>query len=260
MIQMKMRDEQYINLIRLDPIEIGQSVQAVVAGMDPNIQHDGHAAKFEDVAGSADFLARPQGGDGHDILHVGWFLCLFVYMLTGMDNSARWLSGEVVVAALCGRGWQCNTHDGIHFWTPRAHPSSARTQHHTREAKQKSSPHHSTYEVPRSVPTNLIIITPISSTMAETKTDEEQIPDMSLLDITDGENERKIPAAKFIEDIAAFTASFSPPASAELLIGAYSELHSKYKRYELTLTRKRKLIDSYFIIRRLHSPPPQKRI
>ena len=71
--------------------------------------------------------------------------------------------------------------------------------------------------------------------------EEEKIPDMSLLDITDGENERKIPVAKFIDDIGDFSASFDPPASAELLIGAYTELYNKYKTYEATLTRKREL-------------------
>jgi prefoldin subunit 5 len=74
----------------------------------------------------------------------------------------------------------------------------------------------------------------------EAEVAEVEIPDMSLLDITDGENERKIPAAKFIDDIGQFSASFKPPASAELLIGAYSELHNKYKTFEATLTRKRK--------------------
>lgn len=69
---------------------------------------------------------------------------------------------------------------------------------------------------------------------------EEDIPEMTLLDITDGENERKIPVAKFVEDIETFSKSFQPPASAELLIGAYSELHEKYKTYEGSLTRKGK--------------------
>lgn len=70
------------------------------------------------------------------------------------------------------------------------------------------------------------------------ETKAEDIPDLSLLDITNGENERKIPVAKFVEDIGQFSASFTPPASAELLIGAYSELHTKYKMYESSLTRK----------------------
>jgi len=62
--------------------------------------------------------------------------------------------------------------------------------------------------------------------------------DMSLIDITDGENERKIPIAKFIEDIGSFATSFAPPASAELLIGAYTELYNKYKTYEANLANK----------------------
>ncbi|CAB9507926.1 Prefoldin subunit 3 [Seminavis robusta] len=67
---------------------------------------------------------------------------------------------------------------------------------------------------------------------------EENIPDMSLLSITDGENERGIPVVKFIDDVGAFAESFTPPASAELLIGAYTELHSKFKTYEISLTQK----------------------
>ena len=76
--------------------------------------------------------------------------------------------------------------------------------------------------------------------MGDNKADDEQFPDMSLLDITEGENERKIPVAKFIDDIGAFSASFEPPASSELLIGAYTELHNKYKTFEATLSRKGK--------------------
>jgi hypothetical protein len=78
------------------------------------------------------------------------------------------------------------------------------------------------------------------SIIAQKQEEEEDVPDMSLLDITQGENERGIPIAKFIDDIDAFTASFTPPASAELLIGAYSQLHAKYKNFEGNLTNKRK--------------------
>ena len=67
------------------------------------------------------------------------------------------------------------------------------------------------------------------------------VDDMSLLSITDGENDRGIPVVKFIEDVDAFSNSFSPPSSAELLIGAYSELHSKFKTFETSLTQKRTL-------------------
>jgi hypothetical protein len=75
--------------------------------------------------------------------------------------------------------------------------------------------------------------------MPETKEDDEQVPDMSLLDIIDGKNERDIPIAKFIDDIGKFAESFQPPASTELLIGAYTQLYNKYKSYEASLTRKR---------------------
>jgi hypothetical protein len=73
-------------------------------------------------------------------------------------------------------------------------------------------------------------------TMAEAKREEEEVPpDMSLEDITDGFNDRGIPAAKFIEDIEQFSESFAPAASAELLIGAYTQLHAKYKSSEAGL-------------------------
>eukprot|EP00816_Leptocylindrus_hargravesii_P005943 CAMPEP_0196813158 /NCGR_PEP_ID=MMETSP1362-20130617/34157_1 /TAXON_ID=163516 /ORGANISM="Leptocylindrus danicus, Strain CCMP1856" /LENGTH=221 /DNA_ID=CAMNT_0042189215 /DNA_START=62 /DNA_END=727 /DNA_ORIENTATION=- len=71
------------------------------------------------------------------------------------------------------------------------------------------------------------------------KTEEPEIPELSLKDITSGKNERGIPAAKFIEDIDSFSNSFTPSASAELLIGAFSDLFSKYKQYEMNLTQKR---------------------
>jgi hypothetical protein len=67
-----------------------------------------------------------------------------------------------------------------------------------------------------------------------------RVEDMSLLSIADGENERGIPVVKFIEDVEAFANQFTPPASAELLIGAYSELHSRFKTFETSLVQKRK--------------------
>ena len=77
--------------------------------------------------------------------------------------------------------------------------------------------------------------TPTTTTAAATR-----VEDMSLLSIADGENERGIPIVKFIEDVDAFANQFTPPASAELLIGAYSELHSRFKTYETSLVQKRK--------------------
>ncbi len=44
---------------------------------------------------------------------------------------------------------------------------------------------------------------------------------------------------KFIEDIEEFANTFKPPASPELLIGAFSELFSKFKAYETNLSKKR---------------------
>jgi hypothetical protein len=69
--------------------------------------------------------------------------------------------------------------------------------------------------------------------------DDDTPPDLKLEDISDGFNERGIPQAKFIEDVAAFASSFVPEASAELLIGAFTDLHSKYKQREFASTQKR---------------------
>ena len=80
----------------------------------------------------------------------------------------------------------------------------------------------------------------VSNATSDDKNSEGTIAvdDMSLLSITDGENDRGIPLVKFIDDVDAFANSFTPPSSAELLIGAYSELHSKFKTFETSLTQK----------------------
>eukprot|EP00523_Entomoneis_sp_CCMP467_P005437 CAMPEP_0168741802 /NCGR_PEP_ID=MMETSP0724-20121128/12709_1 /TAXON_ID=265536 /ORGANISM="Amphiprora sp., Strain CCMP467" /LENGTH=213 /DNA_ID=CAMNT_0008789333 /DNA_START=79 /DNA_END=723 /DNA_ORIENTATION=+ len=77
----------------------------------------------------------------------------------------------------------------------------------------------------------------MSAAAAEPK-EEEDVPNMSLLDITEGDNERGIPKAKFIDDVGAFSTSFQPPASPELLIGAYSDLMNKYRTYEAQLNQR----------------------
>ncbi|KAL3772530.1 hypothetical protein ACHAWO_002532 [Cyclotella atomus] len=69
--------------------------------------------------------------------------------------------------------------------------------------------------------------------------DDAPIANISLESITEGSNPRGIPHTKFIEDIESFANSFNPPASPELLIGAYSDLYSKFKQYESQLSLKR---------------------
>lgn len=84
----------------------------------------------------------------------------------------------------------------------------------------------------------------VSKTIATTENiDTDTDNSISLLSITDGENDRGIPNVKFIDDVDVFSISFTPPASAELLIGAYSELHSKFKTFETSLTQKRQNYD-----------------
>ena len=49
-----------------------------------------------------------------------------------------------------------------------------------------------------------------------------------------------IPKVKFIDDIPQYVQSFEPKiVTAELLIGAYTQLHTKYKLSETSLLRKR---------------------
>lgn len=69
---------------------------------------------------------------------------------------------------------------------------------------------------------------------------EEEVPNLNLSHITNGETERGIPLAKFIENVDDFARTFQPPAQAELLIGAYSDLMNRYKVYETRLSQKRK--------------------
>ena len=69
---------------------------------------------------------------------------------------------------------------------------------------------------------------------------EEEVPNLNLSHITESETPRGIPLAKFIEDVDQFATSFNPHASAELLIGAYSDLMNRYRVYESRLAQKRK--------------------
>jgi hypothetical protein len=84
---------------------------------------------------------------------------------------------------------------------------------------------------------------------------EPEYPDLSLNDIIDGDNGRGIPSVKFVsEDVGMFVdglfgpnknatagsgSSSSTTVSAELLIGAFSQLHAKYKSSEASLQGKR---------------------
>ena len=65
----------------------------------------------------------------------------------------------------------------------------------------------------------------------------DNVSDMKLSEITSGLNDRGIPEALFIDDIGAFAAE-KGGASAELLIGAFSQLHEKYKTSEMRLQYK----------------------
>lgn len=75
-------------------------------------------------------------------------------------------------------------------------------------------------------------------------TSEAEQTSLSFGDITDGVSPRDIPKVKFIEDITAFSNTFDPPASSELMIGAFSDLFGKMKNVEQTLAQRAKLIQS----------------
>jgi hypothetical protein len=57
------------------------------------------------------------------------------------------------------------------------------------------------------------------------------------------QQQQQIPKVRFIEDITQYVQSFPSPyiVTAELLIGAFTQLHTKYKLSETSLLRKRTL-------------------
>ena len=90
--------------------------------------------------------------------------------------------------------------------------------------------------------TNRVTIALMSDTTkgaAASSTDDDAIANISLESITEGTNVRGIPTKKYLDDIDIFANSFNPPASSELLIGAYSDLYSKFKAYEQQLEQKK---------------------
>lgn len=69
---------------------------------------------------------------------------------------------------------------------------------------------------------------------------EAESTSLSIESITDGFSTRDIPLVKFVENIDLFSQEFHPPASAELMIGAFSDLFSKLKGVEVTLSERGK--------------------
>jgi len=67
---------------------------------------------------------------------------------------------------------------------------------------------------------------------------EVEQSNISFESVTDGMTERGIPIIKYVEDITEFSNQFTPPASAELLIGAYTDLFSKFKTLEARMTQR----------------------
>ena len=68
MVQVEMRDQQHIDAFRFDPIEEGQTIETVIAGMDAAVEQDGHSAEFQKMAGPSDLLARAERRYGHHVL------------------------------------------------------------------------------------------------------------------------------------------------------------------------------------------------
>lgn len=71
-------------------------------------------------------------------------------------------------------------------------------------------------------------------------TKEAENTSLKLESITDGSNENGVPKVKFVEDITSFVNTFEPPASAELMIGAFSDIFGKFKTYEGSLAQRSK--------------------
>ena len=69
-------------------------------------------------------------------------------------------------------------------------------------------------------------------------TKEAENTSLKLESITDGFNANGVPKVRFVEDITSFANSFDPPASTELMIGAYSDLFGKFKTYEGSLVQR----------------------
>lgn len=74
--------------------------------------------------------------------------------------------------------------------------------------------------------------------MSSTDAKEVEQSDITLDSVIDGKTERGIPIVKYVDDIGEFSNQFTPPASAELLIGAYTDLFSKFKALEARMTQK----------------------
>lgn len=73
---------------------------------------------------------------------------------------------------------------------------------------------------------------------------EAENTSLKLESITDGTSDGGVPKVRFIEDIGSFKASFDPPASIELMIGAFSDLFGKFKTYETSLEERKKLFNA----------------
>jgi hypothetical protein len=135
--------------------------------------------------------------------------------------------------------------------------------HDKEEVLEKQQPQHSAATSTESPSVEVTSSVPPSSTDSASFFPPQNL---TFNDITEGSNERGIPIVKFIEeDLDSFASRFVIPAAeappdgetgstdaeqgeassaptstqqAELLIGAYSELHAKYKSFEATLTQK----------------------
>ena len=70
---------------------------------------------------------------------------------------------------------------------------------------------------------------------------ESEETSLDITSITEGmasTSASAIPKVKFIEDIEGFSNSFDPPASVELMIGAFSDLFGKMKGLEVTMNQR----------------------
>ena len=86
------------------------------------------------------------------------------------------------------------------------------------------------------------IVPPVTSRDLKALDEEAYTTSLSLESVTEPCEESIQFKAKFIDDISNFAASFTPTASAELLIGAYSDLFGKLKSIEAKLSQNSEFI------------------
>jgi len=65
MVQMEVRDQQHVDLLRIDAVKKGEAGHTVISRVDATVEEEGGAAEGEEVTGSTNLLAGAEGGYCH---------------------------------------------------------------------------------------------------------------------------------------------------------------------------------------------------